>query len=243
MSEVDQQSVPPYRELLLGCGRSRDKRVHVPGLPKRPWQALTTLDLNPSCGADLQCDLNAIPRWHAWPANVRTPYRDSDSIVIEAGQEIQHGVDLREPNFKIKRPGIATVAHELLSDYWDEIHAYEVLEHLGQQGDASRFLAHFSEIWRLLKPNGYLCATVPSVFHKGLWGDPSHRRVINEMSLVFLDQEQYQRQCDGPDPTPMSDFRQSCGYRADFRLIDRHDNRTTFTFILQAVKPSRWKGP
>jgi hypothetical protein len=140
----------------------------------------------------------------------------------------------------------AYMAYGLLSDYWDEIHAYEVLEHLGQQGDAASFLAHFSELYRLLKPNGYLCATVPSVSSKWLWGDPSHRRVINECSLVFLDQEQYQAQIDrrlaaDQPPTNMSDFRDSLRYRADFKLVDQHDNRTSFTFILQAVKPSRYK--
>lgn len=207
-----------YRELLIGCGRARDKRVIAPwsGEPYRvgerpatqPWRNLTTLDLNPHCGADLQCNLNAHPPWYAWQSSC--------------------------------------IAHQLLSDYWDEIHAYEVLEHLGQQGDAASFFAQFSEIYRLLRPNGYLCATVPSRFSEGLWGDPSHRRAIVPLSLVFLDQEQYQvqidrriaaRQC----PTAMSDFRDTLGYRADFKLVDQHDNRTTFTFILQAVKPSRYR--
>ena len=32
---------------------------------------------------------------------------------------------------------------------FDEIHAYEVLEHLGQQGDYKLFFAQFSEFWRL----------------------------------------------------------------------------------------------
>jgi hypothetical protein len=204
------RAMSDYRELLIGCGRARDRRVYPPGVHVTTgWRGpLTTLDLNPNCGADLQCDLNAAPPWHARP--------------------------LRDP-----------VTFEMSSDYWDEIHAYEVLEHLGQQGDAASFLAHFSELYRLLKPNGYLCATVPSVGSKWLWGDPSHRRVINECSLVFLDQEQYQAQIDrrvsaGQPPTNMSDFRDALGYRADLKLVDQHDNRTTFTFILQAVKPSRW---
>jgi SAM-dependent methyltransferase len=197
----------PYHELLLGCGRARDKRIHVPGLPQRGWQALITLDVNPNVDADLHCDLNAQPPWHAWEHESRVTY-------------------------------------ELLSDYWNEIHAYEVLEHLGQQGDAKALLGQFSEIWRLLKPNGYLCATVPSRFSPWLWGDPSHRRAIVPETLVFLDQAQYQIQIDqlaAGRISPMSDFRDTCGYRADFKLIDSHDNRTTFSFILQAIKPSRYK--
>jgi SAM-dependent methyltransferase len=131
-----------------------------------------------------------------------------------------------------------TVAGDaLLADSsFDEIHAYEVLEHLGQQGDAASFFAHFSEIWRLLKPNGYLCATVPSRHSPWLWGDPSHRRAILRESLVFLDQSEYTRQCD-QGATPMSDFRNI--YRGDFTLCYANDDEEKFSFVLQAVKPAR----
>lgn len=244
-----------YRELLIGCGRARDKRVRAPwsGDPQRvgeaspsSWHNLITLDLNPNCGADLQCDLQATPPWIAYPMNLDTLYRDHDSMLVLDDEKKQRGIDTTKPLFKGlgERPGVYKVAHELLSDYWNEIHAYEVLEHLGQQGDANSFFAQFSELYRLLKPNGYLCATVPSRFSPWLWGDPSHRRAIVSESLVFLDQAQYQIQIDqiiaaSQPPTAMSDFRDTLNYRADFKLVDSHDNRTMFTFILQAVKPSR----
>jgi hypothetical protein len=131
--------------------------------------------------------------------------------------------------------------YELLPDYWDEIHAYQVLEHLGQQGDAVSFFGHFQELWRLLKPDGYLVVAVPSRFSGWLWGDPSHRRAIVEEQLPFLDQAEYIRQCDGPNPTSMSDFRNI--YRGDFRCLDQANNREDFVFVLQAVKPSRWVEP
>jgi predicted SAM-dependent methyltransferase len=50
---------------------------------------------------------------------------------------------------------------------FDEIHAYEVLEHLAQQGDYKFFFSEFSEYWRILKPGGYFFATVPSI--KSVW--------------------------------------------------------------------------
>lgn len=128
--------------------------------------------------------------------------------------------------------------HELDGDYWDEIHAYEVLEHLGRQGDAHAFFAQFAELWRLLKPGGHLCATVPSKRSGFFWGDPSHSRAIVEESLIFLDQAEYIRQCDTPVPTGMSDFRSI--YQADFKRVDGNDTGGNFFFILQAVKPSRW---
>lgn len=129
--------------------------------------------------------------------------------------------------------------HTLEGDYWDEIHAYQVLEHLGSQGDAHSFFAQFSEIWRLLKPDGYLVGSCPSRYSGWLWGDPSHRRAILPESLVFLDQSEYVKQCDDPHSrTSMSDFRFM--YKCDFRILDSSDNRVDFAFVLQAVKPSRW---
>lgn len=192
----------PYRELLLGCGRSREKRLVPPGCPAT-WQGLVTLDNNPDVSPDIVCDLD----------NTAFKWRDAR--------------DRR--------------AEPLADDSFDEIHAYEVLEHLGAQGNYRAFFHHFSEIWRLLKPNGYLCATVPSRYSGWLWGDPSHKRAILPESLSFLDQSEYVRQCDGPRPGPMSDFRSI--YKADFRCIDKAESREAFMFILQAVKPSRWMEP
>lgn len=133
------------------------------------------------------------------------------------------------------------VVHDLEQLPWpfedgsfDEVHAYEVLEHLGTQGDAKAFCAHFSEIWRVLKPGGLLFATCPSVSSPWLWGDPSHRRVINSQALTFLVQPQYTAQI---GKTPMSDFRSF--YKADFDIGAQNDDGTTFAFVLRAVKPSR----
>lgn len=133
------------------------------------------------------------------------------------------------------------VVHDLEQLPWpfkdgsfDEVHGFEILEHLGQQGDAKAFCAHFSEIWRVLKPGGLLFATCPSVSSPWLWGDPSHRRVISSQSLTFLNQPQYTAQI---GKTPMSDFRSF--YKADFDIMVQEDNGQTFAFVLRAVKPSR----
>ena len=131
-----------------------------------------------------------------------------------------------------------------------EIHAYEILEHLGTQGDAEAFFNHFYECWRILKPNGHLVATVPHWQSLWAFGDPSHRRVINSGSLVFLDQMEYRYQIDGiakPDgsrkKTPMSDFRSI--WHGDFKSVgscvyrDDEGNPSNFAFVLQAIKPVR----
>lgn len=111
---------------------------------------------------------------------------------------------------------------------FNEIHAYEVLEHLFQQGDYISFFTEFSEYHRILKPGGYFFASCPSWNSPWAWGDPSHRRVISKHTLVFLSQEQYKKQV---GVTPMSDFRYL--YKADFNIIHAEDKNDKFFFILQ----------
>ncbi len=115
----------------------------------------------------------------------------------------------------------------------DEIHAYEVLEHLGRQGDWRFFFAQFSDLWRVLKPGGYLLGTVPLPSSPWAWGDPSHTRVIPRESFTFLHQPSYAQ----VGVTAMSDFR--FVYKADFDIVHLADNGDVLEFGLQAVKPSR----
>jgi predicted SAM-dependent methyltransferase len=117
-----------------------------------------------------------------------------------------------------------------------EIHAYEVLEHLGNGvGDYRSWFDEWSEWWRLLKPDGVFCGTCPSIESPWLFGDPSHRRVVSPATMTFLVQPQYTKQIGN---TPMSDFR-FC-YRADFDpIMLSDDNRQTFAYVMKAVKPPR----
>lgn len=118
------------------------------------------------------------------------------------------------------------------SDIFDEVHAYEVLEHLGQQGDAPAFFATFSNIHRILRSNGVLFATVPSRYSAWLWGDPSHRRVICAESLAFLSQDVIAE--NRKRGSAMSDF--SDLWTRDFKIVSAQDNRERFMFCLQAIK-------
>jgi SAM-dependent methyltransferase len=114
---------------------------------------------------------------------------------------------------------------------FDEIHAYEVLEHLAAQGDYEFFFAEFSEYWRILKNGGVLLGTCPDKNSEWAWGDPSHKRIIQEENFTFLDQESYQQQV---GITRMSDFRSI--YKADFKLIFCEVREKTLQFVLQASK-------
>lgn len=113
---------------------------------------------------------------------------------------------------------------------FDEIHAYEVLEHLAYQGDYEFFFSEFSEYWRILKGGGKLYATVPR--HDSVWalGDPSHKRIIVKENLFFLSQKSYEQ----VGSTPMSDFRYM--YKADFTTVYAKHTEHKLIFVLEAIK-------
>ena len=135
----------------------------------------------------------------------------------------------------------ADIVHDLDETPWpvdvggfDQVHAYEVLEHLGRQGDFKAFFAHFGEIYRVLKPGGLLLATVPAWDSVWAWADPSHRRVISQATLVFLDQTEYAEQV---GKTAMTDFRWL--WRGDFETVAAETVGGSFKFALKAHKPAR----
>lgn len=113
---------------------------------------------------------------------------------------------------------------------FDEIHAYEVLEHLAYQGDYKFFFAEFSEYARILKPGGLFFATVPALDSVWAFADPSHKRIICEETLVFLNQKEYEQ----VGKTSMSDFRNI--YKANFRKIFAQKHKDHFCFILENIK-------
>lgn len=157
---------------------------------------------------------------------LKTPAAKAENKITTLDIEPSHGVD---------------VVHDLNIVPWpfddgvfNEVHAYEVLEHLGQQGDAIAFFDHFYEAYRILRPGGLLVGSVPS--WDSLWalGDPSHRRVINEGSLRFLDYPSYAAQV---GVTAMTDFRSI--WDGDFEAIHLEKTKDQLFFVLKAHKPRR----
>jgi SAM-dependent methyltransferase len=120
-------------------------------------------------------------------------------------------------------------------NYFDELHLYDVIEHCtGGAGDTMRFFSFFREAHRILKPNGFICATTPLEDTEAAWGDPGHGRIINEMSLTFLCQRAYEEQV---GKTPMSDYRHI--YKVDFEPVWMERRAGSFCFVLQAKKNPR----
>jgi len=137
-----------------------------------------------------------------------------------------------DPNCK------ADVLHDLTvlpypfaDNEFDEIHAYEVLEHTEQQGDWRFFLDQFAEFWRILKPGGFLVGTCPMWDSPWALSDPGHSRVISKHSLMFLSQSQYTMQI---GETRMTDYRHV--YSADFECFAINEAEHVWGFVLRAIK-------
>lgn len=117
---------------------------------------------------------------------------------------------------------------------FDELHAYEVLEHIGRQGDVRQFFIEFYDYWRALKPGGLFFITCPKWDSIWTWGDPDHSRVLSEATFTFLSQKQYEAQ---EGKTPMSDYRHL--WKGDFELIGMDDFSDASRFyVLEAKKDS-----
>jgi len=114
---------------------------------------------------------------------------------------------------------------------FDEIHAYEVLEHCGKQGDWRLFFRQFDEFWRILKPNGLFIATVPMWDSVWAWGDPGHSRVITRETLIFLNQQEYELQI---GKTSMTDYRSV--YKGNFHSCGVVEVEVSLGFALKAIK-------
>lgn len=100
---------------------------------------------------------------------------------------------------------------------FDELHAYEVLEHTGRQGDWKFFFRQFDDFARVLKPHGMLFITSPGYQSKWLWGDPGHTRYIGPEVMTFLCKKAY----DQIGLTSMTDYRPY--FKHFWDMVYRHE--------------------
>ena len=168
------------KQLLIGCGTNRQKKVTIPGMAVE-WDELVTLDIDPGLKPDIVHDLNLLPM----------PFSDN---------------------------------------MFDEIHAYEVLEHCGKQGDWKFFFDQFYEFWRILVPGGLMIGTVPLWDSPWAWGDPGHTRCIPKEAFTFLSLEQYAQL----GTTAMTDYRP--WWKGDFEPLGIHEEDHQMGFVLKAIK-------
>lgn len=71
----------------------------------------------------------------------------------------------------------------------DEIHAKDFLEHINND----KRIHIMTEIWRLLKPNGYLYSITPSTDGRGAFQDPTHFSFWNVNSFLYYTDDAHRR--------------------------------------------------
>lgn len=116
---------------------------------------------------------------------------------------------------------------------FDEIHAYECLEHCGRQGDGEFFFAQFGEFWRMLKPDGIVAITVPLWDSEIAWGVPDHKRVFPPSLFGFLEPSYY----DNLGKPGYADYRHWLG-KTNFKVlhVQRLDAAMQLCVVLRAMK-------
>ncbi len=115
-------------------------------------------------------------------------------------------------------------------DRFHEIHAYEVLEHLGSQGDFRAFFNLFEEFYRILKPGGWVIGTCPNWDSVWAFADPGHVRVIAPQTLQFLSQKEYEKQV---GKNAFSDYRHC--YTGDFDIWAIQESEHNYGYVLRKV--------
>lgn len=120
------------------------------------------------------------------------------------------------------------------SDMYDEIHAYEIMEHLGSQGDWQFFFDQFDEFYRVLKPGGLMFMTFPKWTSVWAFGDPGHTRVMVPEMFQFLDREWYE---EAVGKTAATDYRHA--FTSDWKILNVLDvNQHCYGIILETRQTS-----
>lgn len=110
---------------------------------------------------------------------------------------------------------------------FDELAAYDVLEHIGWQGDWKGFFDEFAEYWRLLKPGGIFGIIVPQA--EDMLADPGHTRFFHSNHFGFLRQAWYEENL--KENRPVTDYRWY--WRHNFEIAFMKDDGHHLSVILE----------
>ena len=113
---------------------------------------------------------------------------------------------------------------------FDEIHAYEVMEHVGRQGDFVGYFSEMMEYARILKDGGTILGCVPRWDRVWAWGDPGHCKIITSGTLLYLDSVRYENEI---GRSHITDYRRYLTH--NLRLLAEMKNDYSLYFLLKKV--------
>jgi hypothetical protein len=168
----------------------------------------------------------------------------SGELLIGCGQSREKRVSLGNPEWMNlvtldinpdAKPDILhdleVIPYPLGESFYDEIHAYEVLEHVGRQGDWRFFFKQFDEFARILKPNGTMFITSPRAGSNWVWGDPGHTRYMGPQVYCFLDRAEYDTQL---GKTAMTDYRRC--FTSNWERLYIQEQGESIVVVLRNIK-------
>jgi SAM-dependent methyltransferase len=123
---------------------------------------------------------------------------------------------------------LETFPYPFKDDFYDEVHLYEVLEHIVTQGDFRTFFKVFSELHRVLKKGGLICLAVPTWNDGTAFCDPGHKAVFHPSVFTYLDQDVYPREI---GKTARTDYRWC--WQGDLQIVHCEDTNSSTYISLQ----------
>jgi len=112
------------------------------------------------------------------------------------GFEELYGVDIRagiEPDFKVVVANLACEPIPFPDNHFDAVSAYDFFEHVPRvaidySSNSSRFpfVELMSDIWRVLRPGGFLYSMTPAFPSEKAFRDPTHVNIISSKTHRYF---------------------------------------------------------